>query len=97
MNPNEIKILRQQLNLSQEKFATILGVSFATVNRWEKGHNQPCGKALSSLNMIKSVVEGSKVVKVSNLIGSLTLKPLSVFMPVSITETLAELILTKEK
>ncbi|MBM3242134.1 helix-turn-helix domain-containing protein [Candidatus Poribacteria bacterium] len=84
MNPNEIKILRQQLNLSQEKFATILGVSFATVNRWEKGHNQPCGKALSSLNLIKSILEESKVVDVSNLIGNLAFNPLSIFMPVGI-------------
>lgn len=82
MNSDEIKALRQQLNLSQEKFAIILGVSFATVNRWEKGHNRPCGKALYSLNLIKSILEESKVVEVSNLIGSLALNPFSIFMPV---------------
>ena len=33
--------LRRQLALSQEGLARQLGVSFATVNRWEKGHNMP--------------------------------------------------------
>lgn len=27
--------------LSQEEFANYIGVSFATVNRWEKGHHEP--------------------------------------------------------
>ncbi len=37
------KILRVRcdLNLSQEALAKELGVSFATVNRWEKGHARP--------------------------------------------------------
>jgi transcriptional regulator with XRE-family HTH domain len=97
MTSDEIKALRQQLNLSQEKFAIILGVSFATVNRWEKGHNQPRGKARSSLNLIKSILEESKLVEVSNLIGNLAFNPLSIFMPVGITETLADLILTLKR
>ena len=33
--------IRQNLCLSQEELATRLGVSFATVNRWENGHSQP--------------------------------------------------------
>ncbi len=33
--------VRESLNLSQERFAKELGVSFATVNRWEKGHFEP--------------------------------------------------------
>lgn len=31
--------------LSQEEFAEKLGVSFATVNRWENGHHDPTYKA----------------------------------------------------
>lgn len=41
-----IRELRQQLNLSQEKFAAKLGVSFKTVNRWENGHSMPSPMAL---------------------------------------------------
>lgn len=33
----KIKEARTRLNLSQEKFAAKLGVSFSSVNRWEKG------------------------------------------------------------
>lgn len=36
-----IKALRKSMILSQEEFANYIGVSFATVNRWEKGHHEP--------------------------------------------------------
>ena len=37
----KVKYVRGVLQLSQEKFAIILGVSFATVNRLENGHAVP--------------------------------------------------------
>ena len=43
MDPEEIRVLREQLELTQEVFAQILGVSFATVNRWENGKSVPSG------------------------------------------------------
>ena len=36
-----IKRLREKLILSQTEFAEILGVSFTTVSRWEKGVHSP--------------------------------------------------------
>ena len=39
--PEIIRELRTRLGLSQEKLAAQLRVSFPTVNRWEKGKNQP--------------------------------------------------------
>ena len=36
-----IRELRQRLHLSQERLAQQLGVSFQTVNRWEKGKANP--------------------------------------------------------
>lgn len=36
-----IKKLRSKLIISQEELAKILGVSFASVNRYENGHNEP--------------------------------------------------------
>ena len=36
-----IKEIRLTCILSQEDFAKELGVSFTTVNRWEKGKNKP--------------------------------------------------------
>ncbi|MGE0679813.1 MAG: helix-turn-helix domain-containing protein [Candidatus Binatia bacterium] len=43
MTPQGIKALRERLHLTQEVFARILGVSFATVNRWENGKTEPTG------------------------------------------------------
>ncbi len=37
----KIKKVRSQLKLSQEDFAHELGVSFATINRWENGNYNP--------------------------------------------------------
>ncbi len=37
----QISDLRSKLQLSQEELATRLGVSFATVNRWESGKSKP--------------------------------------------------------
>ncbi|MEH2293911.1 helix-turn-helix domain-containing protein [Nostoc sp.] len=41
-----IRELRQQLDISQEKFAAKLGVSLRTVNRWENGSTVPSQMAL---------------------------------------------------
>ncbi len=39
--PEQVKDVRRQLSLSQEELAHALGVSFATVNRWENGKTTP--------------------------------------------------------
>lgn len=36
-----IKELRNKMTLSQVEFARLLGVSFASVNRWETGKHEP--------------------------------------------------------
>jgi len=36
-----IKKLRAQMGLTQEQFAAKVGVTFATVNRWEAGKANP--------------------------------------------------------
>jgi transcriptional regulator with XRE-family HTH domain/superfamily II DNA or RNA helicase len=41
MTGEEIKKLRKAMGLTQQEFATELGVSFAAVNRWERGRNAP--------------------------------------------------------
>ncbi len=38
---DKVKFVRKKLGISQEKMAVLLEVSFATVNRWEKGHSMP--------------------------------------------------------
>ena len=39
--PEQVKVVRKQLNLSQKELAHALGVSFATVNRWENSRTVP--------------------------------------------------------
>lgn len=39
--PETVKEIRRQLSLSQEDLARALGISFATVNRWENGLVKP--------------------------------------------------------
>jgi DNA-binding transcriptional regulator YiaG len=45
-----VKKVRSQLNLSQEDLAHAIGVSFATVNRWENGKTLPSKLALNQFN-----------------------------------------------
>ena len=44
-----VKNIREYLGLSQADFAEKLGVTFATVNRWENGRAMPTGLAQNSL------------------------------------------------
>lgn len=44
-----VRELRSRLNLSQEELAARLGVSFATVNRWENDRILPGGKARDAI------------------------------------------------
>jgi DNA-binding transcriptional regulator YiaG len=55
---NLIRDLREITGLSQEKFAAKIGVSFATVNRWEKGHSNPSPLAIEKVQgMLKRMSE----------------------------------------
>ncbi|HUS59579.1 MAG TPA: helix-turn-helix domain-containing protein [Planctomycetota bacterium] len=53
MTVDEIKELRRLSGLSQEEFARELGISFATVNRWENGRALPSRLALRLLEQFK--------------------------------------------
>ena len=44
-----IKEIRLQLDLSQEDLAREVGVSYATVNRWENGRFQPSRLAIKQI------------------------------------------------
>ena len=48
----KIKELRDKAFLTQEDLATILGVAFVTVNRWENGHCEPTMKAKRDLSKL---------------------------------------------
>jgi len=46
-----VKIIRKHLGLSQEDLARELGVSFATINRWENGQSLPSKLACSQFKV----------------------------------------------
>ena len=48
----ELKKLRQQKGWSQEDLARNLGVSFATVNRWENGKTKPSRLAQEKIEQV---------------------------------------------
>lgn len=49
-NPDP-KIIREQLGLSQIKFAKLLGISTSTLQNWEQGRRKPDGPAKILLNV----------------------------------------------
>ena len=48
--PTFVKEVRRQLAISQEDLARELGVSYATVNRWENGQAMPSKLARAQLD-----------------------------------------------
>lgn len=70
-----IKDIRSRLNLSQTELAEKLGVSFATVNRWEKGHRTPSQIALGNIkrlcadnNIDYSQFEGNSIITTDEVV-----------------------------
>jgi putative transcriptional regulator len=49
----EIRDLRSRLELSQEAFARLVGVSVRTVARWEAGGSEPLPLAVERLRAIE--------------------------------------------
>ena len=49
---DRIRQLRQELGLTQEKFAAKLGVTFPTVNRWENKRAKPSPLAMEKIAAI---------------------------------------------
>ena len=39
--PDKLQEVRGRLYMTQKQLAAELGISFTTLNRWEKGHNKP--------------------------------------------------------
>lgn len=41
----EVRALREQFGLSQDKFADLVGISVGTLRNWEQGRRKPAGPA----------------------------------------------------
>jgi len=55
-NPDP-KLIREQLGLSQNKFAGLLGISVSTLQNWEQGRRKPDGPAKVLLNVAANYPE----------------------------------------
>jgi DNA-binding transcriptional regulator YiaG len=51
-NKEEIRALREHLNLTQVKLAEELGTRQQTISEWEKGMYQPRGASATLLNIV---------------------------------------------
>jgi len=52
-----VKELRVKLILSQQEFADLLNVSFASINRWETGKHEPTIKIKRKIvNCVKQII-----------------------------------------
>jgi transcriptional regulator with XRE-family HTH domain len=54
--PEEIKNIRLKMMMTQTEFAELLGISFASVNRYENGKSSPTFKVQRKLAEIKKRV-----------------------------------------
>jgi putative transcriptional regulator len=51
LRPEEVKAIRYKLKQSQSEFATMIGVSIATLQGWEEGRHRPDGPAQALLRV----------------------------------------------
>ena len=56
----KIRGLRSMLDLTQEQFAAKVGVTFSTVNRWERGKSKPSPLAMRRIEELMERTEASK-------------------------------------
>ena len=63
----EIKQIRENLNLTQRNFASVLGVSAKTVEAWESGRNIPQGTAQRFLQLLQT--GGKKLLQDYNVVA----------------------------
>jgi putative transcriptional regulator len=49
--PEDVRAIRVQLEMSQEEFARMIGVSVATLQNWEQGRRRPEGPARALLRV----------------------------------------------
>jgi putative transcriptional regulator len=53
LEPESIKKIRQDANVSQAVFASILNTSLSTIQKWEIGNKRPTGTALKLLHLVR--------------------------------------------
>ena len=57
MTAKQIKALRTRTSLSQQDFASLLGVSFVSLNRWENAHAKATDLSLVLLTLVHRAMQ----------------------------------------
>ena len=52
IEPVDVRAVRKKLNLTQEQFAVLLGISTSGLRKWEQGQRQPTGAARTLLRIM---------------------------------------------
>ena len=52
LKAQEIKKIRERINVSQPVFAKLLNTSAETIKKWEQGERHPTGTSLKLLNLV---------------------------------------------
>ena len=61
----EVRKIREKYGLSQDKFATLMGISVATLRNWEQGRRKPEGPARLLL-MVSATHPGALLNNIAN-------------------------------
>jgi DNA-binding transcriptional regulator YiaG len=62
----QLQQLRRSTGLSRERFAHLIGVSLASINRWESGASSPSGTTLAIYETINAALaRGADMVKIA--------------------------------
>jgi putative transcriptional regulator len=65
--PSLVREVRRQLGISQEDLARELGVSYATVNRWENGQSKPSKLARAQLDAFCDRMQEAGILRLTEL------------------------------
>jgi transcriptional regulator with XRE-family HTH domain len=58
LDAGHLAVIRRKLGLPQEQMARLLGVSFASVNRWEGGKSTPAGPIRDLYLALNAAIKG---------------------------------------
>ncbi len=78
MNARAIKALRQRLGLTQQAFASLLGLSFVSVNKWENDGSTPTGLSAVLLQLLESALRSHSPADVMRALRATGASPLEV-------------------
>jgi DNA-binding XRE family transcriptional regulator len=60
---NKLKVMREELGLSQEDWAQLIQVTSSTVARWERDEMQPTGAYKNRVKQVVNIAEDKKVIE----------------------------------